>query len=132
METAIRQLLIDDSAVSAMIDTRVFDSIIPQGQPYPAIAYQRVTTQRLYTQDGESNFYQASLQLTCLAAGKALVEQLVAAVTAVLTGFAGIVGGFTIHSIFIDDESDTELAPLSGQDHNIRGKQLDLQVTWSQ
>jgi hypothetical protein len=131
MIKAIRDKLVNDPAVSALIGSRVYDLVIPQGQPYPALVYQTISGSDDLTQDGPTGFYSSTLRLTCLAQGRGVVEDLAAAIAEAVNGRQWTAKGEVIHLAAVEDIGDVPYQNEEGRDHNTRGKQLTLVVLWS-
>lgn len=77
---------------AALIGTRLYPLLVPQEQPLPAIAYQRVGTQPKMAHDGPGGWTRAVIQFTCQAASFAGVKTLALALRNDLSGFRGQMG----------------------------------------
>src|SRR4030067_822710 len=76
VETATIAYLLGDSAIGALINTRVYPLARPQGSALPAITLTRISGGPLYADDGEVGLLDARLQIDSYAvtytAGKEL------------------------------------------------------------
>lgn len=67
MEDTIRQAILLDGSLAALVGTRVYDLKLPSGATLPAIVYQAVSEPRLYSQSGQAARF-PRIQFTCWAA----------------------------------------------------------------
>lgn len=67
VEQVLRDALIDDANVNALIDNRIYPLVVPQDSQLPAVAYQKISGVRQYVQDGVRKPEVSLIQLTCLA-----------------------------------------------------------------
>lgn len=97
---------------------RVYPAPLPQGATLPAITYQQVSGQTLYTHDGDSQFRTARFQVDAWADGAAAVNDLAEEIHAILSGNKGDVGtpGDNIHITGIfEDNSVADFDPPTGK-----------------
>lgn len=73
---------------SPAVSTRVFPSVVPQGQEFPAIVYQRDATRYLQTFDGHNSLTESSFQIDCYAATVAEAETLAGAVKTAMLAYS--------------------------------------------
>lgn len=102
MEEAFAALLLNDTAVSALVGQRVNYLKHPQGQPYPAIVLNVIDDGAGYTLEGEDGLDQGRVQVDCYADDYASAKTLSRTVRAVLSGYRG--GDF--QGIFLDGSGD--------------------------
>jgi hypothetical protein len=131
MIKAIRHKLINDPAVTAIIGDAVFDLVVPQDQPLPAVIYQATGGSDDLTQDGPDGFYLQQLRLTCLADGRQAVEQLTDKVIHAINGKRWTAEGEQVHLATVESIDDLPYQNQPGRDHRVRGKQLTVRVAWS-
>ncbi len=89
MEIAVRAHLINDPDVKALVDTRIYPDVLPQGVVYPAIRYHRIDTPRVYTKGGYAGLSRPRLQIDCYATTYVAVRNLAAAVRAAMERYPG-------------------------------------------
>ena len=106
IKPALWTLITTNPGVSALIGTRLYPDSIPQDAPLPAVAYQTVSTNQGYTQDGPDDIAEPRIQFTIDAPSRAQAEDVAAAFRAVLSGYRGTIGGKTIGAIFLENEYD--------------------------
>lgn len=80
-ETQLRAVLVADSAVAALVSTRVFADRAEQGAAQPFVVFGRVSTQPVQFLDGTVPRSQVSLDVQCWAATRAAADALADAVT---------------------------------------------------
>jgi hypothetical protein len=117
LEYALFEYLSTDPGISALVDTRIYPSKIPEPGIFPAIAWNRVSTNRINTYDsfdtGSEAYSFARIQFDAwdksfegaIAVGEALL--------AALSGYGGVMSGelITAHAVneFDDHDSATKL-----------------------
>lgn len=69
VEKVIIDLLENDEALTALIDKRVFAIKIPQNEPYPAISFERVTTDYLPVKGFEKLGDEIAIQINIFSEG---------------------------------------------------------------
>lgn len=109
IEEALYAHLVGTAGVAALVSTRIYPQTIPQDVALPAIAYQRISGVREYSQSGPSQLAHPRFQLTCQAATYAGAKALANAVRAALSGYKGTmggVGGVVVGGCFVVNETD--------------------------
>lgn len=81
LEAALVAHLLDDGAVSSLVDERVFKGRVPLKQPYPLITYRRVSTRKTMTHDGPG-LAGPRFEISCWASDETTASALRRAVTA--------------------------------------------------
>lgn len=108
LETGIYKLLSANSAVAALVGTRIYPVIVPEGATFPAVVYQRIDTARnANTFDNSAELPVARMQITCWAENFADVVSLQVAVQNVLAGFHGLADDTTVQACLVSDMRDT-------------------------
>jgi len=111
LEEGIRSYLAGFAGISALVGTRIYPLVIPQGATLPCITYQRISTPRISTHDGSgmsgdlsSPRFQFDAWATTLSSVKAITDQIRAA----LNGKTGSIGtapyAYTIRAALADNE----------------------------
>lgn len=65
IETGIYQRLTNDSSVSALVSTRVYPVLLPQGCDVPAIRYTNISRPPVNHKKGASGLTQSRIQVDC-------------------------------------------------------------------
>lgn len=86
LEEALRTVLVGDAGVSALVGTRVYPLVIPNGASYPAIAYQTIGREMSQTQSGAISPEDARIQLTCVCTSYAGAKSLMEAIRNAVDG----------------------------------------------
>lgn len=128
VEKGIVALLLADSNVAALVGTRVYPAITRQTQERPNVVYQRLTTNRISTQDGPTGSADCLLQLSCWADTYKAARTLAEKVRLALDGYAGTSASVVIDGIFVQDEQDMPTPPDSGDEVGVYGVRLDFRV----
>jgi hypothetical protein len=66
VEQVLRDALINDANVNALLAGRIYPLVVPQDAQLPAVAYQKISGIRQYVQDGVRKPEVSLIQLTCL------------------------------------------------------------------
>jgi|SRR5688572_2577699 len=107
-EAALYSLLTTGSPnpVAALVGTRVYPLVLPQGVSYPAIRVQRISTPRSQyrTMDGRAGYASPRMQVDAYALTHAGAIAVAQAIYAMLEGYHATVGGLRIDAISTDDE----------------------------
>ena len=86
IETDLYTTLSNDSGVTALISTRIYPNLAPEGVTHPYVTYQVVTGERLSTIAGVDDAKRKRIQINCHADTYASAKDLAAAVEAALEG----------------------------------------------
>lgn len=84
IEQTVYDLLRQDSAVSAIVGTRVYMIELPEDKGLPAIVFQRISTAPVTSLNGDSGLDLVRLQISCYATTALVAKQLAAAARACL------------------------------------------------
>lgn len=84
---------------------------LPQDPTFPALVYQRISTVRTYSHQGDSNLPECRFQITCWGSTYASVRQLVAQLNSVLGGFSGTMGDVYIGHALLAGDLDIHEVP---------------------
>ena len=106
VEEAVRDKLLSDSAVSALVSERVYASELPQKPTYPAIIYEHVDSERDFTMEGPSGFVTTTMEIRVYASSYSGVKDLATKIRQVLNGLDDMILGVKILGIFLQNESD--------------------------
>lgn len=128
---ALRSLLVDNPAVSAIIGNRMFPNFLPEDQDRPAIVFELDGKNRNPRVSG--GLVEAFIDLSLEVEGNdsVLVEDLADKVRLVIDAFDGDTPtGFFFDSIWIDDESDFYTSPTDGSDVGFLTHLMELEVNY--
>lgn len=95
-----------DSAVAALVGTRIYHEKLPQKPTYPALAYARTSTERQMTLSGPSSLTQVRIALDAWTHSSAEMKSLAAAVRSAVSGVTGNLGGVSIQHCTYESEAD--------------------------
>jgi hypothetical protein len=128
VSSAIRSILVADSAVYGLVGSRVYPQILPDGKAMPAITYQR---QYKNPHDGLSGSFGTGVynyDVSCWSDNYDEAESLGTAAQAALVDYAGTVGGVTIQHIWVDDADDVRFHAPDNQRLQRFGRILEISV----
>ena len=106
VETALYTILSGDAGVTALISTRMYPVVIPQDVSLPAVAYQRISTARVYSHDGPSCLARPRFQFSCTATTYSAARAVANAIRAALDGYNDTANGVRIMAAFTQNEFD--------------------------
>lgn len=128
-EVTLQRIILAAPAVSALIGSRLYPNIIPQGAPNPAMTYQQISGPRQHDMQGAVGFAKARYQINCWAETYAKAKELAEVVRQVLDGYSS---QGVIKVIHLANEGDLpKTSP--GLDQLTRyGKRLDFFVWFTE
>lgn len=131
-EAALFSLLTTGSpnAVAAIVGTRVYPDILPQGVLYPAIRLQRISTPRSQyrTLNGRAEYASPRMQIDCWALSRLGALALSQAVYQLLEGFTGTIAGLRIDYVSTEDEGGDVEIGIGPDGRNVYRERLDVIV----
>lgn len=110
------------TAVTAIVGTRISSLVLPQNETLPAIRLQQIGRDTPMTLRGSAGVVRAVVQVDCIASGLAAAEALIAAVRGDFTGgvatglvgFKGLIGSTRVQAIIpASDEQVFDAAELN-------------------
>lgn len=108
LEISLRNLLLNDTNVSARVAYRVYHLEMHQNTIYPAITFSRVGTNRGHTLNGPSGFAVASFSVECWAENGVDAIELKDDVITALDGWSGLTSeGDTVYEATIVSDGDS-------------------------
>lgn len=130
VEIGLVAFLLSKAPIVAIVGQRIEPMRTTQGVTYPRLTYQRVSTDRVRTNDGPTLLAQARIQLDCWAEGPAgydTAKQLADEVRKAVDCFKGEMGSVTVQGAFLDDDEDISEAP-GVDDRSVSRVSMDLTV----
>jgi hypothetical protein len=125
VETLLRAALIANGTFTALAGQRVYAEVMPQNPTYPAVVYNRITTERDSAMGADSGLVAAVVQFTCFAQSGAGVSGYDAAL-ALANAVRGVVQRFrsgAVQDCFVVNETTT--FEFDTRNH---GRVLDVRV----
>lgn len=119
------------NAVAAIVGSRVYPDVLPQGVTYPAIRVQRISTPRAQYRalDGRAGYASPRMQIDCWSLSRSGALALAQAVYAMLEGYhAAAVAGLRIDAISTDDEGGDAEVDIGPNGATVFRERLDLIV----
>jgi hypothetical protein len=127
-EVTLQRIIINASAISAFIGSRLYPNIVPQKAPNPAMTYQQISGPRGHMMSGPIGLTKARYQINCWAASYSEAKGLAEVVRLTLNGYTSV---GVIKMIRLADEGDLPKT-IPGLDQLTRyGKRLDFNI-WFQ
>jgi hypothetical protein len=110
LRPALRTYLLDDPAIAAVVDNRVFVSIIPQGETRASIVVSLISGRGDHHMEGASGLARPRLQIDAWAPDADVATALGNAVRDRIDGFSGVMGegdaAVAVQGVFLADERD--------------------------
>ena len=137
-QEALVAFLSADTAIAALIGTRLYPETAPEGEPYPRLTYQLIDWPTLNTLEGPTGYGRPRLQIDCWAKGPTSYADAWALANAVrsskggngsgpaLDGFHGLLSGMDIRRIRLVDMADQWDPPVFGEETPVRRVRLDF------
>ena len=129
LEEGLYAYLAADPAISALVGTRIFPNVVPEGTILPNIRYQRITTSREYTHDPYSETHawvRATVQIDAWFTSALGAMEVGEAVMLALSGYHGDMEGVAIGAVRNIRESDTY-----DQQKKLHGRSADFEFTYA-
>lgn len=121
------------SAVQTLIGTRMYDvGSVPQKPTLPYLTYQRITTSRTMSSDGDSGLPTGLFQINLWAATYAAVRDLSDKLRLAMNGFPGDFGSHVVHGAVLENESDFPQLPEDGSEMGDHGVQQDWSIDYEE
>jgi len=131
IETSVRKVLTDDSAVTALVSSRIYPVAAPQSASKPFIVYE---VERLDPQDaleGHGGLTFADFGLTCWASSYGDAKEVATAVRDALLDYNGTSDNIKVHWSRHDNSRDTVVWPDDGTELPVYGVEQDWRVAFS-
>ena len=126
-ESAVTALLLAAAPVTALVDTRVYPGMLPEGIALPALVVEHISSVRLGRLDASAATHpvRTRMQINLLAKTYPQLKALRDAVTAALQYQRGSLGGSSVISVLPDSEGPDTHDPAMGVFH----QPIDFMVT---
>lgn len=135
IEEALRTVLIGNVGVSALVGTRVYPVVAPQGASLPAVVYQRISANRQHHLQGPSGLTQVRMQFTAIATTYSAMKALANALRQALDGYRNTVSGVFVQAVLSAGEREQFIGETvqSGAEADMTySTQLDMLVWHSE
>lgn len=99
----IRTRLLTSSALTTIVDDRIYDSIAPQGAARPLVVLDRNSVETFNDLSGTGGVEKAEIIIEHQSDGQAEANDMAAAAQAVLDDFDGVIDGVTVDGIFFEE-----------------------------
>lgn len=134
IELALRSLLLENTRVATLVQSRVHPVHLPQAPVYPAITYQVVTGASEYSHDGPADLANLRVQYDLYAADHLGVLTLRDALMHALSGAKGFYGSppVEVQGVFRTMETDAYEQQLERSGPTVWRKTLDFNVWFTE
>ncbi|MBN1807185.1 MAG: DUF3168 domain-containing protein [Sedimentisphaerales bacterium] len=129
IEKALHYILVNNSAVTALVGSGIYPNKIPQGAAVPAITYQQISGVRFHDMLEAAGMVKARYQFNCWAAGYAKTREIAEAVRLALDNYSGTASQTVIDVIHLDNEGDMPEMTAGADELGRYGKYLDF-IVW--
>jgi hypothetical protein len=131
IESGIYSRLTTDSAIAAIVSTRVYPGRIPQNSAMPCLTYQMISGPRDYTHDGATKRVDSRWQITVHAATYLAAAALSKLVRLRLSGVTGTWDGTMVTGCLLLDEGDIYDVDAESEAISRSGKRLDFRIYYT-
>ena len=107
LEEGLYSYLQSQTGVTALVGTRIYPLLLQQVETLPAVAYQRISTQRNSSHGGPAKASIARIQFDALAATMTQAQAVLAAIRNACDGVGGTLGGGVVVSTMQADDEQT-------------------------
>lgn len=102
----IRNKLVNTSAVTALVGTKIRPLKAADNDNYPYVIYESISSPSEQTKDGNAQWYKMRFQLSMLATTMSGVNLIAKEIRTALDGASGTIAGFSVQRITFEDERD--------------------------
>jgi hypothetical protein len=106
IEQALRDLIVANVTINALVSGRVYPVTAPQKPTFPLIVFNRISTERQFTHQGNAHLAAARFQFTAFATTPTQAKTLSAAIVSLFHGYQGTVGAEKIQKSEVVNEAD--------------------------
>jgi hypothetical protein len=92
--------------LAALVSNRLYPQRLPESVTMPAIAYRRVSGERMMSHSGPSGVASPRYQMECWGMSYAEAKQVAEQVRIALDGYKGLMGSVPVQGTFVDDDRD--------------------------
>lgn len=114
-EAVLRSALVGNTAVTAMVGTRIYPVLAPATAPLPLVTWRRAGIQRSQTLAAPMGVPQVSVEYQIYAGTYEAARDIADAMRLVLDGYRGVVDNTTVRQTSLENEVD-EFVQLQGSD----------------
>jgi hypothetical protein len=129
IESALHNILVNNTAVNALVGSGIYPNIIPQKAAIPAITYQQISGVRVHNMVEAVGMVKARFQFNCWAASYAKTREIAKAVRLALDNYSGTASQTVIDVIHLDNEGDMPEMMAGADELGRYGKYLDF-IVW--
>lgn len=127
---AVRQLLLDDSNITAIVSERIISDFLPQGLKAPAIVFYRVNEDINNVLGGPLGVDSALFQIEAVGRTRAKANELQALIRKRIGGYRGTVAGVVIREANLQRAYDMDDLPEAGSDEHRYRSIVDVNFTY--
>ena len=130
IEAGIYSRLSGSTAITALIGTRIYPQIVPQGASYPNARFTIITDEVINSSTGHTTLRQASLQVDCYSANSySGAINIADAITSQLNTNSTTFGSINVENSHVTSAGDEPaFLPTDGSDDYIFGRSLDIDL----
>jgi hypothetical protein len=134
ISTAVRQYLIANSGVSALIGTRIYTHLLKQDATLPAVVMNKISTQHHHTLSNFSGNASVRLQFDCYGATADSANDVAEAIrTSGIVGLKGVTNSVDIRGARMEEGERYEVDPArDGSDEHRYITSFDLMVDYTE
>lgn len=132
IKAGLYSFLTGSTPIAAVVGTRVYPMLVPQGAAYPAITYQIVSNNHIRSHGGSSQLAYVRVQINSWAATAAAADSLQELIRNRMDGYAGTMGSVTVQSCFLDGERDAFEPSPGDEADRIYGYRQDFTIAYTE
>lgn len=113
IESALYTRLTTYAPLTALISTRTYPVVAPQGTTLPYCVYRKVSPGRRYTMDGYAGIQRPRMQVSCYGATYGQAKGVAAQLIAAVESWAGVESAWVENEVdFYDKDTNTYHVPV--------------------
>lgn len=106
LEDGLYTFLAAQAGISALVGTRIYPLVAPEGAVMPCIVYQRIGGSRVVSHSGDSELARPRIQVSAWAETYDEAKSIAEAVVAATSGYSGTWGSVSIGAVEVEDGPD--------------------------
>lgn len=127
---AIRDFMLKDASITAIVESRIFPHVAPEGTALPYLCIHRITGPGGHHLGGGNAMREETFQIDVFESTSPKAEALSDAVRNRLHGYRGRMGRIMVDRAMVEQESDDDEPPATGAENPVFWTRMDLAIAW--
>jgi len=107
----IKTLLLNNEQTAALLDTRIYASVLPRTYKFPVACFHQYGQSALYSFEGLAPLTETYFQFDCYGSTATSAREVAEAIKAVLGGYTGTLSSGTVQCCYLERDMDMPFVP---------------------